>query len=61
MPGEYEDPPIGSRRGRVSTWIALALIALALGFFIWYSVRNWGPDDARHESFRAEPALQRLA
>ena len=48
MANEYEDPPIGSRRGRVSTWIALILIALFLGFIIWYSIDNWRMDDGEH-------------
>jgi hypothetical protein len=55
MKNDYQDPPVNTRRGRASTWIALLLIALVLGFIIWFSVANWGPGDARHEAF-ARPA-----
>jgi ferric-dicitrate binding protein FerR (iron transport regulator) len=55
MDNDYQDPPVNTRRGRASTWIALLLIALVLGFIIWFSVANWGPGDARHEAF-APPA-----
>ena len=58
MPSEYEDPPIGSRRGRVSTWIALILIALFLVFIIWYSASNWRMDDGQHTSLRPAPAAR---
>jgi hypothetical protein len=58
MSNEYEDPPIGTRRGRVSTWIALVLIALVLGFIVWYSIGNWRMDDGEHGSL---PFPARLA
>ena len=60
MKNDYQDPPVNTRRGRASTWIALLLIALVVGFIIWFSVANWGPGDARHEALRASPGVQRL-
>lgn len=56
MKNDYQDPPVNTRRGRASTWIALLLIALVLGFIIWFSVAHWGPGDARHEAHRTPPA-----
>lgn len=60
MANDYHDPPVNTRRGRASTWIALLLIALVLGFIIWFSLANWGPGDARNEAFRGSPRVQRL-
>ncbi len=59
MPTDYEDPPIGTRRGRISTWIAVLLIALVLGFIVWYSASNWRNEDGQHGSLPA--GAQRLA
>ncbi|HEX8213631.1 MAG TPA: hypothetical protein VF584_25905 [Longimicrobium sp.] len=60
MKNDYQDPPVNTKRGRASTWIALLLIALVLGFIIWFSIENWGPGDARHEAF-ARPAAGVMA
>lgn len=60
MKNDYQDPPVNTGRGRASTWIALLLIALVLGFIIWFSIAHWGPGDARHEAHRASPDVQRL-
>ncbi|HLL81327.1 MAG TPA: hypothetical protein VK420_01700 [Longimicrobium sp.] len=60
MKNDYQDPPINTPRGRASTWIALLLIALVLGFIIWFSVAHWGPGDARHEALRGSSDVQRL-
>ena len=56
MKNDYEEPPVYTRRGRRSTWIAIVLILLVLGSIAVYSVRSWGTrDDAYHGSMRDLP------
>ncbi|MBD0320893.1 MAG: hypothetical protein ICV87_11205 [Gemmatimonadetes bacterium] len=56
MKNDYEEPPVYTRRGRTSTWIAIVLMVLVLGFIAVYSIRSWGTrDDAYHGSMRDLP------
>jgi hypothetical protein len=56
MKNDYEEPPVYTRRGRRSTWVAIVLMVLVLGFIAVYSIRSWGTrDDAYHGSMRGLP------
>ena len=56
MSNDYEDPPINTRRGRASTWVAIVLIVMVLAFIAVYAVRSWGSrDEAYHGSMRELP------
>jgi hypothetical protein len=56
MANDYEDPPVNTRRGRASTWVAVGLILLVLGFIVAYGWRTWGTrDEAYHGSMRTPP------
>ena len=58
MKNDYEEPPVYTRRGRRSTWVAIVLMVLVLGFIAVYSIRSWGTrDDAYHGSMRDLPAV----
>lgn len=58
MKNDYEEPPVYTRRGRRSTWVAIVLMVLVLGFIAVYSIRSWGMrDDAYHGSMRDLPPV----
>ena len=49
MNNDYEDPPIGTRQARVSTWVAILITLVVIGGIIWFAARNWTPDESLHE------------
>jgi hypothetical protein len=50
MSHDYEDPPVNTRRGRISTAFAIFLIVAVLGSILWFAARNWTPDEPLRET-----------
>ena len=59
MSNDYQDPPVNTRRGRISTAFAIFLLLLVLGSIVYFSARYWDPDEPLRETDQesAAPAL----